>query len=864
LQPFRPVEARSKAGKQKPFLPDSILSNAGNAMASTSLCGDAAQPYLQVPVDDRRWYAVCGTRLYSVATLAGGFPDRGEHQTGEMGGVWAPPLKLLDGYWLELRTQDQAVQWLTAPDTWQMAPEGVTLSYALPTLGVTVERREWIVPDERVLVVDVTVSQHPAATWNDLLALTCGLTVRSDLHGAWLAEERLGWTDGDDLAAYDEVLGVLLLRDALHPLWEVCIGATEMPIAWNIGTDVWGPERTSGRGIGGSLSYPCQVTPTQPAQMRFLIAGPANDSVPAVSVFTRLARPGRDANHVERADRDREDTDAENARSLEEAQAKAIARFRAPFTCCVLQSPDAHLNQVFAWAKAWASMLMLDVPGVGRAVMAGLPEFPWWFGCDLAYGILPMLPTGQTEDARASLRTLATLSQQTNNTGAVAHEIVSHGLVTHRGNLVETPLFARALYQTYRWTGDRALLEELFPFCLQGIEQWALGACLEPGEQAPSGSSIVETPEMAAGLQTLDVAAYLVEALDLLAALASELDQREVATRLQARAHDLRQHLRQEWWLPAERLFGDLRASPSALAALQQQLESLAAPDPSARTSAALLRRALAQDHQSLADPELRRPWLLFHMVQALAADAGLPDHEQAAELLKRLETAEWTETYGLVLNAATNRRVMTLPTGALAVGEARYGRVDQALRTLQRLAAAFGADMPGTLSEYAPVAGSAGAENGCFLQLWSNYGIIWPIVHYFFGLRPNVAARHLVCVPQLPDAWPSARLHAIPLGDTQTGVELRAAPEGLSVRLEIGDANWEVSLGLVVPGGSLVLDAALNGEPVTLQPARVREPQARLHEREGRETWLAPTRRGETHYDLRVSWSAGMQSTES
>lgn len=804
-------------------------------MTNAALCGDAAQPYLQAPIDQRRWYAVCGTRLYSVATLAGGFPDMGFHQPREMGGVWAPPLKLLDGYWLGLQARGQtALHWLTAPDTWRIAPDGVTLSYTLPALGVAVERREWVVPDERVLVVDVAISRHPAAAWEDSIPFTCALVVRSDLQGAWLAEERLGWMDGDDAATYDESLYAVRLYDQSHPAWEVCVGATQAPIAWKTGTDVWGPERTSGRGIGASLWYRCQVTPARVGQLRFLIAGAASDTGSAASVFARLAWPGHLPGQADGAG---------NAGPLAQAQQAAIDRVRAPFARCLLQSPDAHLNHVFAWAKAWSSMLMLDVPGLGRAPMGGLPEFPWWFGCDTAYGLLPMLPVGQTDDACASLRTLAALSQRTNGTGAVAHEIVSHGLVAHRGNLVETPLFARALYHTYRWTGDRALLEDLFPFCLQGIEEWALGACLEPGEWAPRGSSMIETPEMADGLQALDVAAYLVEALDLLAALAEELQQSAAATRLRVRADRLRQHVCADWWLPAERLFGDVRASRAELQALNTRL-----------ANGEFLRRVLEQDCQPEVDPHRRRPWLLFHMVQALAADAGLPERAQADALLDRLETPEWSDAYGLVLNARTNRRVMTLPTSALAVGEARYGRPDQALRVIQRMAAAFGATMPGTLSEYAP-AGDSGGDSGCFLQLWSNYGIVWPIVHYFFGLRPDVATRRLVCVPQLPPAWPSARLSALPMGDTQADIELVALSDGLRVRLELAASDWEISLGAVLPPGASVLDATLNQEPVTLRAAR-------LVEHEGRETWLAPARRGEGRFDLRVSWSKDTPST--
>ncbi len=801
------------------------------------------QPSIQVEADNRRWYAVCGTRLYSIATLAGQFPDMGFHQPKEMGGVWAPPLKLLDGYWLGIRAGRGPIRWLTSAVTWRIDPEGVTLTYQVPELGVEVERREWVVPDQPALVVEVTLRRHLAAKWKHALTLTCGFLARSDLHGAWLAE-RLGWLDGDDVATYDEGLAAVVFRDLLHA-WDACVGATQIPVAWQVGKQIWGPERTTGRGTGAALWYRCRITPDRPAYLRILIAGAPDEESRAKDLFMRLMRPTSSLP----ADAAVHPGAARSARSVDDVLAEAKRRagdaFRQPFTQCVLQSPDPVFDAVFAWMKASSSMLMLEVPGVGRGAMAGLPEFPWWFGCDLAYGVLPMLPAGQGAFAADSLRLLAKMSQ---GEGAVPHEVVSHGVVFHNGNLVEIPLFVRALYHTYRWTGDRCLLEELFPFCLQGIEHRTLNSCLEPGEQVPNGTSIVETPEMAANLQTLDVAAYLVEALDLLSALASDLACDDLAVRLRTRAAHLRQHVRESWWLPDERLFGDARASRHELQALLERFEALSSPESGYENSITVLRHALAKGEPGKTRPDVRQPWLLLHMVQALAADAGLPDADQATQLLQRLETPEWLEKFGLVLNAATNRRVMTLPTGALAAGEARYGRADAALAIMRRMARAFGAAMPGTLSEYAP-------NDGCFLQLWSNYGIIWPVIHYFFGLRPDVASRQLVCVPQLPSAWPYARLSALTLGEMRAQIDLTALSDGMCVRLETTDPTWMIRLGVALPPGARITRATINGASVELTFTRLAEP-------EERNTWLTPAMQGTSRYELSVSWSGEARFT--
>jgi hypothetical protein len=826
-------------------------------MASDASNQDGIRPQLSGDVSGRRWYAVTGRRMYSIATLDGQFPDVGTHQPDEMGGVWAPPIKLLDGYWLGLRVNsrptgwlqwpgrraaERPVTWLTSAATWRIAPDGMTLGYRSPVLGLQVQRREWIVPDESVLVVDVTLSQLDGATWHKPFGIECGLYVRSDLHGVWLSEERLGWIDGADQATYDDDLAAAIVVDALHP-WAVCVGATTAPIGQEVGEEVWGPERTTGRGTGVALWYRCHIDPVRPDRLRFLIAGSAAGREQACDLFIRYARPTRRSTSASgRSDRVASAVSAVVSDPLERAAWVASDRFKAPFGRCNLRTPDRALDEVFAWSKADAASLMLEVPGLGRGAMAGLPEFAWWFGADLAYGVLPLLPAGQTGDAAVSLQTLAAMSRRHGSDGLVPHEVVTNGVVFHAGNPVETALFVRAFYHTYRWTGDRALLEELFPFCLQGLEQWLLGTYLEPGEQIPNGSSIVETPEMGNGLQALDVAAYLVEALDLLAALAGELGHDDIAQRLRERAASARSHVRAEWWLAAERLFGDVRASRRELEELLARFSAHPSADDSFATSVETLRRALAEDPDAQALPTTRRPWLLRHMVQALAADAGLPTCEQADALLSRLETPEWTERYGIVLNAAWDRRVMTLPTGALAVGEARYGRAGRALDYVRRIAATFGAAMPGALSEYSP-------DGGCFLQLWSSYGIVWPVVHYFFGLRPDVAAQRLTCVPQLPPEWPAAHLRAVPIGKTQVNVELTSVTSGLRVRLETSAPDWEMTLGVALAEGAQVSHATLNGKEVMLAPAR-------LPEQEGRQTWIAPSCHGATSYELVAFWS--------
>src|SRR5688572_32104002 len=43
-------------------------------------------------------YVTAGDRTYLIGTQDGNFPDMGWHVPGEMGGLWLPPIKLIDGF----------------------------------------------------------------------------------------------------------------------------------------------------------------------------------------------------------------------------------------------------------------------------------------------------------------------------------------------------------------------------------------------------------------------------------------------------------------------------------------------------------------------------------------------------------------------------------------------------------------------------------------------------------------------------------------------------------------------------------------------------------------------------------------------
>src|SRR3954452_11963502 len=103
----------------------------------------AATPELSTTsrLQDRREVAA-GQRSYVEAFQDGRFYANGWHTTGEMGGVWTPPLKLVDGVWFGIGDQ-----WVR-PATRFSSGWGYT-RFALPAAGGLELWRTDFAPDGR-------------------------------------------------------------------------------------------------------------------------------------------------------------------------------------------------------------------------------------------------------------------------------------------------------------------------------------------------------------------------------------------------------------------------------------------------------------------------------------------------------------------------------------------------------------------------------------------------------------------------------------------------------------------------------------------------------------------------------------------
>jgi len=759
-----------------------------------------------------------GDRLYAIGSQNGLFPDSwGGHVPNEMWGIWAHPIKLLDGFWLGLAHPTfGSVRWLCEADACRASPGFTEFDYRFP--GLTITRRDFAPDGLPALVVSLRVTasgEWPA----DMRLRAC---FASDLRPAWLGEQ-VGWRDAPDEAVFDATRGVVLFRDRDNP-WFAVVGAINTPahkdaVRVTIGKREMALQQTAGQGAVASLTWTLEQKGGNTAELTLLIAGSAHSAEDALATLDRLR--------------------AEHAALFETKQ----RRYQAILDTCALVTPDETLNEAFAWSKLNCQMLARDVPGQGgadamRGAGAGLPVYPWWFGIDIAYAALPMLQAGLFGLTQDSLRLLQRASAKANpdEPGRVIHELTTTGVVFNPGNLVESPAFVRAVHHCWLWTGDDAFLRALYPFCKQALLDYTLGACDLDGDLCGSGRSIIETPEMHAGLECIDVAVYTWQALLALADLAQTVGDLDALPDLRRKADELAGRIRREWWLEDEGLFADVRATRREVNALLADLDKvvreqnwLAGSTQQAEAGARQFAPWLARYAGAPDDVDL--PWLLRHWIVLCPLEAGLATDEQAARAFARLESPEFSDEWGMVLHP-DRRDVMSINTGLLALAEARYGRLEQALRYVRKLAGALAVRTPGAISEALP-------DQWCFLQLWSALGVISPIVEGVFGVEPRAAERRLRVTANLPAGWPQAELRRVRIGDAF--VDLRAEQDGpadaiCERRLCVActDPDYALEIGCAVPNEAGVAGVWLNGRraSASAQPAEWRLEQTRAGQR--------------------------------
>ncbi len=680
-----------------------------------------------------RPFTVSGRRGYLVGHMDGSFPDLGHHIPGEMGGLWVPPVKLADGWWFGLRETGSKGewQWLYGQNARSFT---ISPGKARREFSVRVGENEIKATQEFFMAAydpAFFVSLTLANPTNRTLKLDLNWLVRFEIRGAWWSE----WPDRPDTAVYNPADGSIVARDSLTGDWGGYICGDMFPQNCEVGANLWGPEKTGsvkgsdnrpegilrnpeelqGEGVSGQLTYSVELAPNASRTLNFVIAGSHQFDEKQLEWAGQLL--------------------ANRERLLAEKLAgqKELLE-RTPR----LNAPKAQYKHIFDGSALCMDMLTLDMPHLGLGIMAGLQGFAWYFGCDTYYSVSGLLVSDQAKTALSTLKLLANYGKQ--QRGRIPHEIVQTGELFNPGNQIETGEFATSVERAFRWTGDRAFLNEVYPVVVEGIFKFLLEDSDPEGTLLPEGPGILELSSAARG-RKLDVSAGLYQGLQSLAYLAGVMGDDATRQRCEDLTEKVREQIEKHFWDKDQeeyvwRIEHDLSIRPGEPAHGFVNLE--------------------------------------FGVVK---------DTDRARKMFETVEGPKQTGPRGVILPGSKDF-VMAIQNAIVALAEFRYNRPDEGLRYLQYCADEYAYYMPWAIPEFI-------GHDSCFIQAWSSATFNWLAVQGFFRLNPDPACQTIEVRPQLPSSWPYLEVRNLRLWDTAYNLRLDRQPAGeIKFSWQLGEAN--------------------------------------------------------------------------
>jgi hypothetical protein len=457
-------------------------------------------------------YFISGRKLYAIGTTSGALePVGAEHLVGEMGGVWAHPVKFLDGWYLSVEDETGRDDLLHCLD-FEGHLSDVTLRFAHGPLRIS--RTDFVADDDALLFSLIEIANEDNQPWSGKL----GFVAQVNILPTWFS----GWERGSVELQQDH--GLVVAFDTLwQGRWGVVFGSPTMPT--NVVFDTRDQKHTA------ELRYNLTIQPGERVNLEFLVAcDHRNGHHGALQLFGKATGRGCELLEQKR----------EHYRKI------ALGGVE-------LHTPDPQVNS--DWVLAKANLLMLEAdygPYLSGFFLAGVPEYPQLFGCDNTYTTPGATAAGFTTIMRSTLGLLGEYARGA--CGRVPHEITTNGRIFNPGNTQETPQFAIAVWDYVRWSGDLAFLRHIYPVCREGVMDYLPGLWDGDHDGYPSGDAMVERTGM--GSLKLDSACYLYGAWRALAEMARVLERPE-ATEYERLADDWRERFEHDWWLPDEGLYAD-------------------------------------------------------------------------------------------------------------------------------------------------------------------------------------------------------------------------------------------------------------------------------------------------------------------
>jgi hypothetical protein len=792
---------------------------------------------------DRR-FVVTGDRAWALGTADGRYPAAGFHTRGEMGGFWLPNLKLLDGMWFGI------------DDLWIGAGTKTTTGWGyvrtdLPdTAGVSASRTDFVPDGVSGALVGLSLRS----------ATTKTITLRADAHSELMSSYPWGETTPSQLTENlpDTVSRQgrhLVFRDRGNPPhpnipshdWAAAFGTRLHPTGHDTGPAFRGPQGNVicpasgpdappqparcddteyGEGVGGQLRYSLRLRAGEVTTVWFGVGGSTQGPARARAELRDALRDPVGALENKLRTRNRIDRWSQIRLPGDRTLDASIRWSKQMLAASEQRVSDLSLRWVDAGRRYPAPAGRLDSM---RWFGAGWPDYTWLFGTDGEYTAYAAVAAGQFGPIKDHLRALRDVSEIVNRgSGKIVHEVTPDGAVyfgqnRDPGNTDESSKYPSAVNLVWKWTGDRRFLRDLYPASVNAMRY--IDRRLDAdGDGWPEGLGNVERPGM--GEEKLDNAVYTIRGYADVADMAQVMNDQRTRRWAIVRAQRLLAKFERDWWFG-----GTTRSYADSLGdnnekIYQRHWITLTPTD-------AVLPRIPGRPAGPLARWDRARATLNEHEQNCYTL-RGSASGPLDGSGLYHTGTGPTSATGGnrgpscdtVVSAVQSERNIFTLNSAIAAVSEGNYGRLgsnQQGIYTAGNAQSQLDPDlweMPGMMPEIVP-GGDFGAninrlftERSMVMQAWGAYGTIWPVVHQWLGVSPDLGRGRVAVVPQIPVEQTRASGDRIRLGSGS--IDVSASRVGRRYVTEVTrDGRVALTIGAVV-ANRRIQSATLDGRRVT------------------------------------------------
>ncbi|HEX8188760.1 MAG TPA: GH116 family glycosyl hydrolase [Pyrinomonadaceae bacterium] len=482
-----------------------------------------------------------------------------------------------------------------------------------------------------------------------------------------------------------------------------------------------------------------------------------------------------------------------SARALYEKNVEHYRRLLAETTA--VETPDARVNEAYAWAKVGIDKGFVENPLLGRGLVAGFrtageserPGFAWFFGRDALWTALALDSYGDFEGARAALDFLKKYQRAD---GKIPHEISqSASLVPWFtdypyawASADATPLYVIAHADLVRAGGDVDYLRANWESILKAYRYTRATDADGDGlvENTNSGHGWVEGGSLYPPHEEIYMQGLWVEALRGVAEMAALLGDGKLAAEAADSARRVSEAVEKTYWLEKEGFYAFATNLPRG-----EPREADRGPNRERRQ-----RRMNEQDRSKLFEEDTVMP--------AVPLWFGVLDGARAQAQIDRLGSGHLATDWGARIVSDESPlydplsyhsgSVWPLFTGWASVGAYRYGRPAVGFQALMSNVLLREQGALGYTTELLSGDYNAPFGRSSHHQVWSEAMTVTPLLRGLLGIEVTGGGSIVRLSPQLPADWDGVSVRRLRAGLYVFDLSLERAEGELRARVTFAE----------------------------------------------------------------------------